>query len=289
MSETLHTCPGCKTPNFTTKGLKAHRCKGPKATTKAAAVEITTEVPKDPAWDPIRKTTGELKLVGRLFLRGQVRLGMQLAASKKAHGVSQGKRPSTCPESGQVVSWDKRAMTETGYSRSAIYECMRLFEASKAKLKSTKKLELPGVAKKDAILIFQSESALTLTDEQWQQVDAIIGTLTTGETQASLMGELDLVPKKKPMPKGGQQQGSSSIESTAGQMALLFFSPVASSLINARTNPEYKKLLYSLPLESSADGQISLSTLQTELLATLADIEEVKSTTAKPANVRLVS
>jgi hypothetical protein len=31
MSETLHTCPTCNIPNFTTKGLKAHKCKSPKA------------------------------------------------------------------------------------------------------------------------------------------------------------------------------------------------------------------------------------------------------------------
>lgn len=31
MSETLHTCPDCGTPNFTTRGLKAHVCKGKKA------------------------------------------------------------------------------------------------------------------------------------------------------------------------------------------------------------------------------------------------------------------
>lgn len=30
MSETLHTCPGCNTPNFTARGLKAHVCKGVK-------------------------------------------------------------------------------------------------------------------------------------------------------------------------------------------------------------------------------------------------------------------
>ena len=30
MSETLITCPGCKIPNFTPKGLKSHKCKGPK-------------------------------------------------------------------------------------------------------------------------------------------------------------------------------------------------------------------------------------------------------------------
>jgi hypothetical protein len=28
MTETLHTCPTCQTPNFTARGLKAHKCKG---------------------------------------------------------------------------------------------------------------------------------------------------------------------------------------------------------------------------------------------------------------------
>lgn len=30
MSEQLHTCPTCQTPNFTERGLRAHKCKGPK-------------------------------------------------------------------------------------------------------------------------------------------------------------------------------------------------------------------------------------------------------------------
>lgn len=38
MPETLHTCPGCKRSGFTTKGLKAHRCKAPKA--EAIEVEV---------------------------------------------------------------------------------------------------------------------------------------------------------------------------------------------------------------------------------------------------------
>lgn len=35
--EQLHTCPGCHTPNFTARGLKAHKCKGK---TRAAALQI---------------------------------------------------------------------------------------------------------------------------------------------------------------------------------------------------------------------------------------------------------
>jgi len=41
MPETLHTCPGCNTPNFTARGLKAHRCKGPKP---KAAESVEVEV-----------------------------------------------------------------------------------------------------------------------------------------------------------------------------------------------------------------------------------------------------
>lgn len=36
-SEQLHTCPGCHTPNFTARGLKAHKCK---SKPRAAALQI---------------------------------------------------------------------------------------------------------------------------------------------------------------------------------------------------------------------------------------------------------
>lgn len=41
MSETLHTCPTCQTPNFTERGLRSHKCKG--ANRASAEVEIVTD------------------------------------------------------------------------------------------------------------------------------------------------------------------------------------------------------------------------------------------------------
>lgn len=42
MSESLHTCPTCQTPNFTERGLKAHRCKGVANLEVVTAAEVST-------------------------------------------------------------------------------------------------------------------------------------------------------------------------------------------------------------------------------------------------------
>lgn len=251
-------------------------------------VELTHDQPKDPRWDQAREVSESLRLCGRVFLRGQVKLGMILSALKKDFGISKGKRPSTSPDSGEVLPWPELVKRETGYSRQSCDEFIRLYEATKAKLKSAKKLNLPPPAKKNAIVLFQSENPLALTDEQWVQVDQIIGTLTTGETQSSLMQELGIIPKPKAMPKG-TKGGENDDEITAGQLAFHFFDAVAAPLINARTNPEYKKLLFALPVESDEDHPLSLSTLEAEARALLADIAEVREKTAKPAKGRTVN
>lgn len=56
MSEELLTCPGCGTPNFTKRGLKAHVCKGPKAAT-ALVIEHGTGVMNDDAVKGAQLTT----------------------------------------------------------------------------------------------------------------------------------------------------------------------------------------------------------------------------------------
>lgn len=259
-------------------------------------VELTYDQPKDPRWDHAREVSESLRLCGRMFLRGQVKLGMILAALKKEHhansGLRGGDRKSQNykrPESGSLISWAVLVKQETGYSRQSCDEFIRLYDATKAKLKSAKKLDLPDVAKKNAIVLFQSENPLALTDEQWTQVDQVIGTLTTGETQASLMQELGIVPKPKAMPKGGKETGGKNDDQvTAGQLAFHFFEAMASPLINARTNPDYKTLLYALPATSTEENQLSLATLEAELRAALADIEEVKQATAKQAKGRII-
>ena len=37
-TETLVTCPTCNTPNFTERGLKAHRCKAMQRVTRQSVV-----------------------------------------------------------------------------------------------------------------------------------------------------------------------------------------------------------------------------------------------------------
>jgi hypothetical protein len=97
------------------------------------------------------------------------------------------------------------------------------------------------------------------------------------------------VPKPKPMPKGGKASGGGADESTAGQLAFHFFEAVAAPMINARTNPDYKKLLYALPLYSTQEHPLSLATLETEARAMLADIEEAQQASAKPAKGRVIN
>ncbi len=254
---------------------------------RAADPEVTTEQPKRPEWEAVRETVAQITFHGRMFVRGQVKLGMLLAGLKKAQGIARGgdhkSNGRICP----LIPWDKLVTEETGFSRRSGDEFIRLYDAAKAKLKKSKTLKLPAGLAKDAIVLFQSENALALTDEQWIKVDELIGTLTTGETQASLLAELGIVPKPAamPKPKGGKDEEE---EPTAGQLAFHFFEAMASPLINARTSPDYLKLLHALPLTSTEEHPLSLATLEAEARAMLADIENVKQATAKPARGKVI-
>lgn len=251
--------------------------------------EVTTEQPRRPEWDAVRETVAQINFAGRMFVRGQVKLGMLLAGLKKAHGVQRGRPEKNSAESAELIPWDKIVAEETGFSRRSGDEFIRLYDATKAKLKNSKTLKLPAGLSKDAIVLFQTENALALTDAQWTQVDELIGTLTTGETQASLMQELGVVAKPKPMPKKTGGKDEEEDEPTAGQLAFHFFDGVASPLINARTNPDYKMFLLALPLQSDSEHPLSLATLEAEFRAALADIEDAKQASAKQAKGRTVN
>ena len=255
-------------------------------TTIQKAAEVTSALPKDPRWDQAREVSDALRLCGRLFLRGQVKLGMLLAALKKEFGRPEGRPWNNSADSAKLPTWPELVKRETGYSRRQSDEFIRFYEATKAKLKKAKKLALPADVKKDAIILFRAENPLALSEDQWRDVDALIGTLTTGETQASLMEELGVIPAPRPMPRGGVlKPRDPSI--TAGQLAFHFFDAVAAPLVNARTNPDYKKLLRALPVESSEDHPLSLCFLEAEARAWLADIEEARAASSKPARGRV--
>lgn len=248
--------------------------------------EVTDAAPRDPAWDSARETADQIRTAGRLFLRGQVRLGMILSGLKKAHGIERGCfGKNRTPDSGDLISWPDLVLRETGYSRQSADVFIRLYESTKAKLKGSRKLSLPAPAKKDALVLFQTENPLTLTPDQWAQVDQVIASLTDGETQTSLMQELGILPKPKPMPKGGADKNPpADPEQTAGQLAFHFFDGLGSALINTRMNPDYLKLLHALPIHSTEEHQLTLTTLETEARSLLADIERIKSDAAKHTN-----
>lgn len=258
-------------------------------TIAASEPEVTTEQPKDPRWDFAREISDNIRLHGRMFLRGQVKLGWILTFLKKECGHVGSGRRNKVPESGTFLTWAELVKQETGYSRQSCDEFIRYYEASQVKIKTSKKLDLPAAARQDAIVLFQTENPLTLTDAQWRQVDDIIGSLTTGETQASLMQELGIISTPKAMPKGGKTAGAEDNALTAGQLAFHFFEAIAAPMINARTNPDYKKLLYALPLTSTQEHPLSLATLESEARAMLADIEDAKQATAKPAKGRVIN
>ena len=254
------------------------------------SAQVTSGQPKDPRWDYAREVSEQLRHCGRLFLRGQVKLGMILAALKKEscqHGGPRTSKKKQVADSATSFSWAERVKQETGYCRKSCDEFIRLYEATKVKLKKGKKLNLPASA--DALIcLFQADNALALTAEQWAQVDGVIGTLTSGETQASLMQELGLVPKPKAMPKASKGSGPSEDQPTAGQLSFHFFEAMIAPVINARCNPDYKKLLYALPTTSSEDHPLSLATLEAECRAMLADITEAQNAGAKCAKGRVV-
>lgn len=250
-------------------------------------VELTHEQPRRSEWDTVRETVQQITFAGRMFVRGQVKLGMLLAGLKKAHGVHRGQPKKNSPDSGHLIPWAQIVRDETGFSRQSGDEFIRLFEATKVKLKKASTLNLPA-GSEDAIVLFHTENALALTDAQWSQVDDLIGTLTSGETQVSLMQQLGVIarPAKMPVKTGGKDNPD---EPTAGQLAFHFFDGVAAPLINARTNPDYKLYLLALPLISDAENPLSLATLKAEARSLIADIEEAEQANAKPAKGKVIT
>lgn len=258
---------------------------------KPAAATVTTDQPKDPRWDTVRQISSNLRDLGHKLARGPIVLGMLLAALKKEHHANGGGRGGdrksmggNCP----LIDWPTLVERESGYSRRQADNFIRTYEAFVPKLKASKKLNLPGLTKSDALILFDSSNPLALTPEQWSQVDTIIGTLTTSETMTDLMQELGIIPKPKPMPKGSNGGKGKDDDITAGQLAFHFFEAAAQPLFNARANPDYKKLLYALPMESDADHPLSLATLEAEFRAALADIAEVRERTAKTAKGKTI-
>ena len=189
-----------------------------------------------------------------------------------------------CP----LIDWGTLVERESGYSRRQADNFIRLADAFLLKVKTKKSLKINGVRKQEALTLLDPSNALSLTKEQWDDVNGIIASLTTADSMKDLMQELGLVPKPKAMPSGKKEDPAPAPDQEAGQLAFHFFEAGFAPIINARTNPDYKKLLYALPVDSSEEHPLSLSTIEAEARALLADVMEAKSAAARPAKGQVI-
>lgn len=241
---------------------------------KITIIEETT------SWDTVRESIATVRSIGKTYLLGQCWLGWQLATLKTAHcRVGAGRPKKNSPDSGELIPWADLVAQEAGISRQSADIFIRLFEATKAKLGRQKDPE-----SKSALTIFQSENPLALADEKAAELQDIIASLVESETQGSLMKELGVTPKPTPTPKGGGV--SPKTQYTAGQLAFIFFEPLAANLLNTRSSAEFEKQLAALPLHPLDDEHpISLTTLEADARALLDKIEAAKAHHAKPARI----
>jgi hypothetical protein len=244
----------------------------------ATSPEVNDALVKDPAWEGIRQTIAAVRAAGRAYLFGQAWLGWQLAVLKKEHGAAGSGRRKESRQLGDFKSWKDIVLAETGLSDRTADRFIQLFDATQAKLKRKKK----GVpANPNALALFKSENPLALPPEQREALQDVIASLCDGETQASLMQELGVVPKPALPPGGPKKRGEEKY--SMEQLAFDFFEGPASAIMSARSNKDYKKLLYVLPAVTDQEGQVSLVMLRDEVASMLEDVNEALAAHAKPA------
>jgi hypothetical protein len=243
--------------------------------------EITTTA--QVTWETLRQSLGTVQILGKRYLLGKAFLGWQLSVLKAQHHASGGGRGGDRKSMGEIrplITWAELVTKEAGLQKRTADELIRLWEAALARHK-----RLRGPAENRKLLSYlDTTDALTIQGgEEAAEFADHFSYILDGETAANLMQELGVIPKPLPMPekKGGKKDKDTDI--TAGQLAFHFFDGLGASLINTRMNPQYLKLLHALPIQSTEEHPLSLTTLETEARALLADIEKIKSAAAKPA------
>ncbi len=245
--------------------------------------EITTTPPD---WQTVRETLVHVQRLGRNYILGKVFLGWQLARLKEENNsIGSGRRKAA--ESATLISWPDLVERETGLKRRAADELIRLFDAALAKVRRIK----GPAAHRACIGLFEGGSALTAPaeDEGADILRELLSSVCDGETAASLMQELGIIPLPRPIPTRPGAPAKKDNSQPASQLAFAFFEAAAVPLFEARLSPDYRMLLAALPIHSTPDQPISLSTLEAEARAFLADIERVKAESAKPAKIRNVT
>lgn len=232
------------------------------------------------AWDNVRHTIACVRAAGRAYLFGQAWLGWQLATLKKQHDCTHGGNRKSSGQIGHLNAWSEIVEAETGLPRRTADRFISLYEATLAKLKRTAKLP-SGKPAAESLALFQNENPLALPPEQREHLQCVVASLCDGETQASLMRELGVLPQPNLPPVGKKNRGEET--RSPEQLAFDFFEAPASAIINARASRDYQKLLHCLPVTTTEPGKVSLILLRDEAAAMVEDIEKAIALHAKPA------
>ena len=219
-------------------------------------------------WQDARNTLAAVKLHARLFLAGQVILGMQLQAIKKALGFKNGgDRRSECQRGTLIQTWEDHLKAELGITKRTAYRFERLAEAARTKMK-----KLGG--QKHALALLNTSPA-DLDEENRKVLETLVHKITDGQTQKSLLEDLTLV-KTHTKGNGGHNPGDDNDEEeSAEQLAFAFFRPFVSQLAEMRINKTFDHSLAALPTHGDEETQSpGLLDLKNHLQATLHEVEQ---------------
>jgi hypothetical protein len=246
---------------------------------------------QDP-WSRPRLLLGQITTALRLSLAGQVLLGQELSNLKKDLGYqgAGGDRRSN-GHSVHLISWPTLIQENLGISYKTADRMIDCYEAAKTRLKKlTATATLPnGSAHLETLFTTRPGE---LTEAQCQELAKCVDKLVDGSSQTELLQELKITKFHVSL-EGGDTSAHNkqrpSEEEMMAQLSFRFFHPVAEALQAFRRNSDRDAFLHTLALHSGDAEEITLTTLETDLTATLAAVTAAKKARMKPTTGKVIS
>ena len=297
MPDDLVSCPVCHIPNFTERGLKAHKCKGvkrnPASSSNSSSIiqnSKSGDVSIADPWDRPRQILEGIKLAVRLSLAGQVLLGMELASLKKDMGFA-GKGRNVGPDGKffhPVKTWPQLIEENLKISYKTANNFIDCFEAAKARIKKLGALKTLPSGSKKLELLFGSRPA-SMTDADRATLAKAVDKLVDGDSQTDLLKELKIIKFHVPLTGGDTSQHKKvTEEQLMHQLAFNFFSPIAQGLQRLRMDNDREAFLHALDLHSGDEDAITLTTLERDLEAALHDVRAARKARMKVAPGKVI-
>jgi hypothetical protein len=254
---------------------------------------MITTTTQDP-WSRPRLLLGQITTALRLSLAGQVLLGQELSNLKKdlGHtlGNNQHKRIGKDFQSSDKT-WPVLIQENLGISYKTANNFIDCYEAAKTRLKKlTATATLPnGSAHLETLFTTRPGE---LTEAQCQELAKCVDKLVDGSSQAELLQELKITKFHVSLEGGdtsAHNKARPSEEEMMAQLSFRFFHPVAEALQAFRRNSDRDAFLHTLALHSGDAEEITLTTLETDLTATLAAVTAAKKARMKPTTGKVIS